>query len=104
VKLYIWQNTKGTNWYIHLDYDHPLGRQLRGKTRNLFTRTPLSLPGQDQTAHFRMNPRTGVGELFMNMRFYQFLLEQDHRDGNKEYCILQSVDKWLIQTPNLTTI
>lgn len=104
MKLYIWQNNPGNKWYIHLEIPDPLGRQLRGITSDLFTRTTLCHPDLSRTATFRMNPRNGVGELFMEMSAYQFLLEQDYRTDSKENCILRSTGRWLIQNPKLEGI
>lgn len=103
MKLYIWQDTPNTKWYIHYDFDHPLGKQLRGSTNDILTRTTLACEGIDQTATFRLNPRTCCGEIFTRMTLYQFLLEPDTREGSKEKCILHSTGAWLVQHPRLTT-
>lgn len=104
MKLYIWQNTPATKWHIYFDFDHPLGRELTGKTQDLFTRTHLECEGVDRTATFRINPHNGVGELFTQMTFYQMLLAKDYRTESKENCILQSTGKWLVQHANLEGI
>lgn len=101
MKVYIWQNNRGSKWYIHYDYDHPLDKQLRGTTEDLFSRTLLTCESVDKKATFRMNPRTGCGELFTDMSFYQFLLQEDTRQDHKEKCILHSTGRWLVQHPKL---
>lgn len=101
MKVYIWQNTPNTKWHIYYDFDHPLGRQLKGTTTDLFKRTTLIGESMEKTATFRLNPQTSCGELFTDMTFYQFLLEPDLRTGDKEQCILQSTGRWLVQHPKL---
>ena len=101
MKVYIWQTTPKSLWYIYWDYGDPISRELSGTTHNLFSRTELRHETASKTARFRMDPQTGLGTIFSDMSYYQFLLLPDTRQGNKTQCRLISSGKWLIHNPKL---
>lgn len=101
MKLYAWQTRENTPWYIYWDDDNPLGVEYRGITEDIFQRTVLTNPHTGNTARFRLNPHTGLGELFKDMTFYSFDMAIDHRTESYENCKLISKGQWAWVNPQL---